>query len=239
MSLLDVQLDVLISVESFSLALESYQRSLEIQNSLPVEERSPRSIANTHFTMALAHELETKDPNGTHKAIEHVTLAIEYIEAYLINLRAQKDSKAEATGATDHQTDDSGMSINKAKHTASDDSVEIEDCQVILDGLKDKLDELKTLPLPTPLDAKEQALHDYLQPLLSAADRATTVNDLSNLVKKRAKSQLTESSTSSARLATLPPSANPPGRNATDCSKRSIEDEDEGHSKRPKVDGSA
>ncbi|PLW35486.1 hypothetical protein PCASD_12722 [Puccinia coronata f. sp. avenae] len=192
--------------EQFEQAVESYKSSLDVKKGR--SDVTAGSIAGTHLMIALALELIPDEGESMKQAIGHVDEAIELMKAQLDRLTKQLEGH---TTRPDGEGKPTEPNENKKDGNASADSLklEIEETQSLIGELEAKREELKTIPQAPPMTEADKALQAYLAAVNSNPSTANgkgAINDLTSLVKKRARpadsSSAAQASTSSS---TLPP----------------------------------
>jgi tetratricopeptide (TPR) repeat protein len=195
-----------LSSEQFEQAVESYKSSLQVKKGR--SDVTAGSIAGTHLMIALALELIPDEGESMKQAIGHVDEAIELMKAQLGRLTKQLEGHTTRPDGAGKPTE---LIDNKKDGNASADSLklEIEETQSLIGELEAKREELKTIPQAPPMTEADKALQAYLAAVNSNPSTANgkgAINDLTSLVKKRARpadsSSAAQPSTSSS---TLPP----------------------------------
>ncbi|KAA1088085.1 hypothetical protein PGTUg99_028305 [Puccinia graminis f. sp. tritici] len=172
--------------EQFEQAVESYKSSLEIKKSRT--DITAGAIAETHLMIALALELIPDEGESMKQAIGHVDEAIELMRAQLAKLNQQSEGQTEgkgkgkSTGSSGEAEQDAGAA-DKLK-------LDIEETQSLIAELEAKREELKTVPQAPAMSDADKALQVYLAAVNnnpSTTNGKAAINDLTNLVKKRAR----------------------------------------------------
>ncbi|CAO3578277.1 unnamed protein product [Absidia cylindrospora] len=192
MKLADVLLclgDVSLETEKFDEALPDFEKAIEIKRSILKDDN--RQLAEAHYKYALALELSTKAPQ---LALSELTKA----QTVLKNRKATLEN-----GSKQDDADDKG----KMKHTPDESSQkEISEIQELVSDLDEKITELSDRQ-DSEREAQEllknlfgglskPAGETKLQDLTASAQ----VNDLSTLIKRKAKEIVDSSSDSPSDL---------------------------------------
>ncbi|WAR62112.1 hypothetical protein PtB15_14B206 [Puccinia triticina] len=172
--------------EQFEQAVESYQSSLEVKKSRT--DVTAGAIAETHLMIALALELIPDEGESMKQAIGHVDEAIELMKAQLAKLTEQAGGQTEEGGK--EKPTESSEGTKQDVGPANKLKSEIEETQSLIGELEAKREELKTVPQAPAMTEADKALQAYLAAVNnnpSTANGKAAINDLTSLVKKRAR----------------------------------------------------
>ncbi|ORZ25322.1 hypothetical protein BCR42DRAFT_340312 [Absidia repens] len=179
MKLADVLLclgDVSLETEKFDEALPDFEKAIEIKRSILKDDN--RQLAEAHYKYALALELSTKAPQLALSELQKAQRVLKNRKATLEN------------GSTQDDTGDKG----KMKHTPDENSQkEIVEIQELVSDLDEKITEL------SDRQDSEREAQELLKNLFGGLSKpagetkpqdltaSSQVNDLSSLIKRKAK----------------------------------------------------
>ncbi|POV94760.1 hypothetical protein PSHT_16041 [Puccinia striiformis] len=191
--------------EQFEQAVESYKSSLEVKKSRT--DAPAGTIAETHLMIALALELIPDEGESMKQAIGHIDEAIDLMKSQLDKLTHQQSDKRNQPSLL--------RAIRKNPKLPRKLKSEIEETQSLIGELEAKREELKTVPQAPAMTEADKALQAYLAAVNSnpsTTNGKAAINDLTSLVKKRARpvesSSDPQANNASASSSGLPPTTN-------------------------------
>ncbi|KNF03742.1 hypothetical protein PSTG_03264 [Puccinia striiformis f. sp. tritici PST-78] len=198
--------------EQFEQAVESYKSSLEVKKSRT--DAPAGTIAETHLMIALALELIPDEGESMKQAIGHIDEAIDLMKSQLDKLTHQQS--VSQTGQEGQEKPAESVEGDKEKPEAAEKlKSEIEETQSLIGELEAKREELKTVPQAPAMTEADKALQAYLAAVNSnpsTTNGKAAINDLTSLVKKRARpvesSSDPQANNASASSSGLPPTTN-------------------------------
>ncbi|KAI9628276.1 hypothetical protein KEM48_011721 [Puccinia striiformis f. sp. tritici PST-130] len=179
--------------EQFEQAVESYKSSLEVKKSRT--DAPAGTIAETHLMIALALELIPDEGESMKQAIGHIDEAIDLMKSQLDKLTHQQS--VSQTGQEGQEKPAESVEGDKEKPEAAEKlKSEIEETQSLIGELRPRGKSLSGCCQQQPLDHQRKA----------------AINDLTSLVKKRARpvesSSDPQANNASASSSGLPPTTN-------------------------------